>query len=452
MKKPIDPNLNNLSDEDFLLSADKLKDKPNFSFEDSSIFKEPEEPHFKVTQVDEHGLTHRDNPDIYSSSSGHSSDHHSSSHHSSGHHHSSSHHSSSHHHHSSSHHSSSRHNSKKKKMPLAARIIIAVALILLLIIIIVGGTFFILQQTGKKDMQTSVTEDTAYQETIEYKGHTYVFDKDVVSMAFIGVDQRDLDKSSNKQFVGAADADIILAVDTKDATAKVIAIPRDTVVDVDTYSKSGVFLNTQKMQLCLAYAYGDGKARSCTNVTNSISRILYDVPIDKYFALDLNGIAPLNDAIGGVTVESLYDFNTSVLNVRKGETVTLKGDMAEAYVRTRSLDNINASLNRTERQVQYVKAYVSQAVPAAVKDFGIVSSLYNTASEYSQTNISVNNVTYLASLLLSKGVTGFDTYKIEGEMKEAKMTEFPDAVHAEFYPDEDNLMETVLEVYYDRID
>lgn len=335
---------------------------------------------------------------------------------------------------------------------MAARIIIAIALILLLIILIVGGTFFILQQTGKKDLQATVTEDIPYQETIEYKGHTYVYDKDVVSMAFLGIDQRDLDESSKNQFVGAADADIVLAVDTKDATAKVIAIPRDTMVDVDTYSKSGVFLSTQRMQLCLAYAYGDGKAKSCTNVTNSISRILYNVPVDKYFALDLNGIAPLNDAIGGVTVESLYDFNTSVLNVRKGETITLKGDMAEAYVRTRSLDDINASLNRTERQVQYVKAYVSQAVPAVMKDFGVVSDLYNTASEYSQTNISANNVTYLASLLLSKGVTGFDTYKIEGEMKESKITDFPDAVHAEFYPDEDKLMETVLEVYYDRID
>jgi len=61
----------------------------------------------------------------------------------------------------------------------------------------------------------------------------------------------------------------------------------------------------------------------------------------------------LNDAIGGVTLESKYDFTD--LGIKKGDTVTLKGDMAEAYVRTRDLDNINASLNRTERQIQYVK-------------------------------------------------------------------------------------------------
>ena len=49
------------------------------------------------------------------------------------------------------------------------------------------------------------------------------------------------------------------------------------------------------MQLCLSYAYGDGKAKSAENTANSISRILYVVPITKYFALDLNGIAHLND-------------------------------------------------------------------------------------------------------------------------------------------------------------
>lgn len=87
------------------------------------------------------------------------------------------------------------------------------------------------------------------------------------------------------------------------------------------------------MQLCLSYAYGDGKAKSAENTANSISRILYDVPITKYFALDLNGIAPINDSIGGVTVDSLYDFKD--IGIKKGDKIKLTGDMTEKYVRQR---------------------------------------------------------------------------------------------------------------------
>jgi hypothetical protein len=99
------------------------------------------------------------------------------------------------------------------------------------------------------------------------------------------------------------------------------------MVDIDIFSKNGKFIGTENRQLCLAYAYGDGGESSCTNVTTAMSRILKNVPVEKYFALDLAGIAQLNDAIGGVTVESLYDFPNQ--GVYKGQVVTITGDFAE---------------------------------------------------------------------------------------------------------------------------
>lgn len=288
------------------------------------------------------------------------------------------------------------------------------------------------------------------QEIIEYNGHKYKYNENIFSVGFIGVDQRELKTNDNTDYVGASDTDIVVAVDTKTGTSKVIAIPRDTMVDVDITSESGLFLRTDKKQLCLSYAYGDGAAGSCQNTLKSMSRVLYGVPIEKYYALDLDGISALNDAIGGVTVESLYDFKD--LGISKGETVTLMGDKAEQYVRVRDMDNINASLNRTERQVQYIKAYASQALPAVIKDFSTVTKLYNAGAEYSQTNITASNITYLTSFLLSRGVTDFETYTIKGTMKSSKVKGWENVVHAEFYPDEDSLMQTVLDVFYTQID
>ena len=444
MKKPIDPNLNNSGEEELLQDLNLNEDeiKKTFSLvdkktgeaipdrEDETISVQEIMDEIEVQSLKGHGPKGKSPNQM----SGINSSHH-------------------HHHHHHHHHSSSDKSHDKKEMPVAAKIAIGILLFLLIVVVVACLAFFAMRLIGHMDMMKKTDADgepLVYQETIEYKGHTYQYNDDMLSMAFLGIDQRKLKNVKDTDFVGAADADIVVAVNTKTGETKIIAVPRDTMVDVDIWSTSGIFLRTEKTQLCLAYAYGDGEEKSCENSVTSISRVLYNVPIQKYFALDLDGIAPLNDAIGGVTVDALYalpDYNVNV-----GDSVTLVGDMAEAYVRSRDMDNINASLNRTDRQMQYVKAFADQALPAVVKDFSTISKLYSTASKYSQTNISLNNATYLSSLLLSKGITSFESYTLKGEMKADEDPLIPDVVHAEFYPDEDNLMETVLDVFYTQID
>lgn len=425
MKKPIDPNLDNFDDESlqFALNSDGREITPNEPLqkvEDVEIQKIT--PHFNIEETEK-------------------SQHH--------HHH--------HHHHSSSHsHSSSSKKKKskkrKKKITTAGKIAIAILIILLLLIFAVVGTFLFLEFKGKSSMTApTVTTQENYEEKISYNGHEYVYNDDVVAIAFLGVDKRDLGLDNGVVgTAGQSDTNIVLTVDTKTGRAKAIAVPRDTMVEVDLYSENNIFLRNEEMQLCLSYAYGNGTDTSATNVTTSISRILMNVPINKYFALDLNGIAPINDAIGGVTVTSIYDFQN--VNIKKGDEVHLIGDLAETYVRTRNLDNINASLNRTERQVQYIKAFAAQLVPSVMNDFSIVNKLYSTASEYSATNLTVSDATYLASLLISKGITDFETETLQGEMKPSTRIDYADVVYAEFYPDEDKLMETVLDTFYTQID
>lgn len=333
-------------------------------------------------------------------------------------------------------------------MSTPAKIGISALAVILALILAVVGIFVYLELDGKSSFK-STTQETDYRETIEYNGSTYVYNEDVVAIAFLGVDKRELGlEDDTVGTAGQSDTDIVFTVNTKTGKAKAISIPRDTMVDIDLYSESGIFLRSEKMQLCLSYAYGDGKAKSAENVTTSISRVLYDVPISKYFALDLDGIKPINDAIGGVTLESLYDFDD--IGIKKGDTIHLEGDLTEKYVRQRDMDTVNASLNRTARQTQYIKAFAAQVVPAVTQDFSIVSKLYNTASEYSSTNLSLSNVTYLASLMLSQGITEFETVTLEGEMKESDKTDYADYVYAEFYPDEDSVMQVVLDTFYTK--
>lgn len=446
MKKPIDPNLEGL-DSDLPINVDE-----------DVIPQHRNKMELTEQEIQKHHSSHRRSSQNSDSSNEHGSHSHSSSSHShsSGSH---SHGSGSHSHSSGSHRRSSsshhhRHSSKKKKkMPVIAKILISILAIIVAFAVAIAGTFFVLEQKGKKSMtgtSTNVTTQENYEETINYNGKEYVYNNDIVTIAFIGVDKRELGLDDGLVgTAGQADANIIVAIDTKTGKTKAIAVPRDTMVEVDVYSDKGTFLRSEEKQLCLSFAYGNGTDTSAQNVITSLSRILYNVPINKYFALDLNGIAPINDAIGGVTVTSLYDFKN--VDISKGDEVHLTGDLTEIYVRTRDMDNIEASLNRTARQVQYIKAFASQLAPAVMNDFSIVSKLYNTAMEYSTTNITLSDATYLASLLVSKGIDDFETTTIEGEMKKSENVENADIVFAEFYPDEDKLMELVLDTFYTQI-
>ena len=88
-------------------------------------------------------------------------------------------------------------------------------------------------------------------------------------------------------------------------------------------------------QLALAHTYGSGEEDSCENTVLAVSNLLYGMEIDHYVSLTMDGVALLNDLVGGVTVEVLDDFSGIDDTLVQGETVTLKGQQALTYVRSR---------------------------------------------------------------------------------------------------------------------
>lgn len=335
----------------------------------------------------------------------------------------------------------------QKRNRIYKRIVLAILAIILIVAIVFASLFFYYRNEGKNSIKPNL-ENTEYHEQIEYDGHTYQYNDDVVAFAFIGIDQRDMDEAVGTDFVGANDTNIVVAINTVSGATSMIAIPRETLVDIDIY-QNGEYLGIEENRLALAYSYGDGKEQSCQNTVDAISRILQNVPIEKYYVLDLNGIAPINDAIGGVMVKSSIDIPQ--FGIETDKVVTLKGDMAESYVRARSMTDIEGSIDRIGRQVQYLESFASQTIPAAIINFATVANLYNVGAQYSQTNMTVQEVTYLASLLRSKNVNHFDTVTLDGEMRTEQDTAGERYLHALFTPDDDFLMQTVLDTFYLRI-
>ena len=95
---------------------------------------------------------------------------------------------------------------------------------------------------------------------VTYQGEKYVYNEDLVSILFLGVDKEAFEEGGTvgDGKAGQADALFLLVLDTKTGKSRLIAISRDTMTDVNVYSDLGNFIGTEKLQLCLAYTYGDG--------------------------------------------------------------------------------------------------------------------------------------------------------------------------------------------------
>lgn len=343
---------------------------------------------------------------------------------------------------------------RKKKSPFRAAAIVGCVL-LFLAAGVVGG-FFFLRMQGEKELKTvksevpvTAPEDVESSEegkNVVYKGEQYCYNEDIISILCMGIDtsiQETGEDSIGEN--GQADTLILAALDSKTGELSLVSISRDSMVDVNKYNVKGQYLGTENMQICLAYSYGDGKEKSCQNTVESVSRLLYGMPVHAYAAIDYDGISVLNDAVGGVTVQLLEDMTFLDASLEKGKTVTLNGQQAHSYVRHRDIDVLDSNNMRMARQKQYLTAFLKKVLSESRRNMNVPLALYQAAGDYMVTDISSAQVTYLASLLLQKGISDGNIQSIPGEVIDGEE-------YAEFIPDEKGLYELILDVFYKKED
>lgn len=338
----------------------------------------------------------------------------------------------------------------RKKLSKGKKTAIVIAAVIIGILIGLAAAFGVMWYAGQKSLSdySNVSVDpgevaVAYDngKTIQYNGKTYELNENIVSAALIGVDKKEL--GLENELIGSggqADVIMVAAYDTETGKTAFISIPRDSMTDVNVYEAKGGFMGVKKMQICLSFAYGDGRKKSCDNVTKSVTRLLFGIPVNKFVAMDLEGIPAVNDAVGGVTLTALETVSSTI---NEGDTVTLHGQSAMDYVRQRRHDRADADAFRRERQIQYAKAFAAKAVSQIKSDFGTVSKLYNVASDYSYLNVSLSEASYLASTVLNHNVQLEDFRTVPGHYEQ-------EGNYALYMVDETALFEMVLDVYYNE--
>lgn len=344
---------------------------------------------------------------------------------------------------------------KKKKTPkqIAKRVVIVLAVIILLPTAVILGMWAVGKSSlfgGKMDMSNAIDGVKVQNkgDLVIYKGHKYQYNENITNILFMGVDKDNLDSKDTKlkmRGAGQSDTIFLAALDTSSGKVTLVNVPRDIMTYVRSYDKDGKYDGKKLRQICLAYAYGDGKKKSCENVAYAVSKVLYGVPIQSYMSIDLSAISVLNDAIGGVNVQVIGDLTSTDPALKEGANVTLLGGQAETYVRSREFEPLDANLKRMQRQQQYVTSYIQKALQEMKSDLTLPLDLLNLVSDNSVTNLSASKITYLATKVSGSSFSSDSIYSIDCKIKEGETG------YAEYYPDETKLFEMVLKVFYKQI-
>lgn len=340
-----------------------------------------------------------------------------------------------------------RKENSKKRNRLPFFVLSAVLLVVLAVVAVVamkgsGGS----KQTADTGTQNQTSEQVEkWQEgVIKHNGKYYKFNSDMDIYLFMGID-KDEEVTMTESYAdgGQSDAMFLLLTNSKEKTVSVISINRNTMTDIVMYDAEGAVLDTVTAQICTQHAFGDGGHSSCRKAVDAVSNLFYNLPINGYMSINMGAIPAMNDGVGGVEVTVLTDIvdTQRQVELKEGETVTLKGMEAYCYLRSRDINSFDSASDRLRRQEQYITAYMKKLETVAAGGTSKVLEIYDAMEPY-----IVTNITY-AELLAELMDYEFDPdgiYTVPGETRMGEEFE-------EFYIDDEALYELILEVCYEEV-
>ena len=278
---------------------------------------------------------------------------------------------------------------------------------------------------------------------IRYKGNIYAYNQDILNFLIMGIDAKGTVQPA-KDYISGGQADgLYLAVINPDINkVSLVAINRNTMVPMDVYDAAGNLLGKYNEQICLAHGYGDGKQLSCESQEKVVSELFYNLPIHGYLAMNMGGIIALNDAIGGVTVPEMIYENGEIIY---GENITVLGNDAYSYIRKRGKDFDSASY-RLEKQKEYLRAFGQKALAEVKKNPAKAVDLYNAILPYVVTDLDISKITYLSGQASQYSLNS-TIYSLQGNVE---LNE--DTGYEEFYHDERQLYDMMIELFYKRVE
>lgn len=280
--------------------------------------------------------------------------------------------------------------------------------------------------------------------TISYNDKKYRYNDHLSNFVFMGIDNRDSHQTkTGNADAGQADAVFVMSWDRVEHTFKLVSIPRDTMTEIEIFGFNGKSLGKSKDHLSLAYAFGDGRNKSCELVRDAVSNLLYDIPLQGYCSINMEGIAIITEEIGGVAVTVPDDSLSRVYpEFQEGAEVLLTKDNVETFVRYRDITQDNSALKRQKRQSVFLNAYGAKALEVMKEDPALVTRLYNKLQNYMVTNMGNDLFLKISDDVLTGGTR--ENFTVPGEGVKGKSFD-------EYHVDQDALYDMVLRVFYEEV-
>ncbi len=277
--------------------------------------------------------------------------------------------------------------------------------------------------------------------TVMHNGAEYTLNDSVETFLVIGLDKFEgtsvSDSYNNDQ---QADFLMLFVFDNNAQKCTAVHINRDTMAQVNILGVAGNKIDTVTKQIALAHTYGNGRDVSCRNTADAVSMLLMDMKVDHYISLTMDSVAVLNDLVGGVEVTVLDDFSGIDDALVQGQTITLQGEHALHYVRSRYGLEDSSNRTRMERQQQYINALFDKFQQCMERDDEFVVDASLKMADYIISDRSITQLQAIANKFNEYDFVGISNVAGESKLGEQFM---------EFYPDENSIKETVIELFYE---
>ena len=282
----------------------------------------------------------------------------------------------------------------------------------------------VLQQTEAVSSEEAVVWKDGW---VKYNGGIYEYKDSTMNFLLMGIDRPlDGEKTADAIVGGQADFLALLVLDAEEEGIKLIPI--------DTKAMSAEAQTDLQTSV---------QTDSCEYQVKAVSNLLHQLPIHGYAALSLDGIVPLNDAVGGIDVVAPMDYASDDVSVKKGDVLHLEGADANRFLLSRDAD-LGGESGRLKRQTVYLTALVDSLYNKIKSDSLSLISMYNGISEYVVTDIGTNELAYLATQASKYYYDDESVLEIKGETSKEGTTE-------EFSVDEDALKDLIINTFYKKV-
>ena len=260
---------------------------------------------------------------------------------------------------------------------------------LLGLLVIAGGGYAVLSYLQITDPERILLTDDFLSE-VEYKVDEE-FSQNIVNVAVLGFDRNAEREKYYNLFL--PDFIAVLAINFDTNEVDFVRVLRDSYVPI---SVTGV-KDKINHSYYHGYTYGTGPDRdenglNCT--LDTVSSVMGGIPIHYYISVNMDALAYLVDAVGGLhykVKEDLYDKSGN--RVLSRGTRYFDGEAFVLFVRHRD-DNTGQDVGRSERQFDILYELFK-----SVRDKGLlknIPTLFKVYRDYIQTNLTLKQVAALA--------------------------------------------------------